>query len=114
KAASIAYLKGALEQGLSDVEEGRVYEGARVFNEQLNSEQGPSEVLHTHGKSEEKSFRGSFIHGLNFAPSKRKLRGRVTAYNRFPPHRTPNQHLVVENRRNRTIVPKDCRAGNIR
>lgn len=33
RAASIAYLKGALEQGLSDVEEGRVYEGARVFNE---------------------------------------------------------------------------------
>jgi len=33
KAASIAYLKRALEQGLSDFEEGRVYDGAGVFNE---------------------------------------------------------------------------------
>ncbi len=30
KAASIAYLKGALERGLTDLEEGRVYDGARV------------------------------------------------------------------------------------
>ncbi len=33
KAASIAYLKGALEEGLADLAEGRVYDGARVFNE---------------------------------------------------------------------------------
>ncbi len=33
RAASIAYLKGALEEGLNDLESGRVCDGPRVFNE---------------------------------------------------------------------------------
>jgi antitoxin ParD1/3/4 len=33
KAASIAYLKGALKEGLTDLEEGRVYDGPQVFEE---------------------------------------------------------------------------------
>jgi antitoxin ParD1/3/4 len=33
KAASLAYLKGALDEGLTDLEEGRVYDGPRVFEQ---------------------------------------------------------------------------------